>query len=224
MKGLLHCCLVLVIIIWLPAKSSAQRYSLKISSANFNLGGESFQGYSTLFDQSYKEVKKEWWRYVNSRTIIFNKKTHLELTVPAQKRNSNTPLKFVSQLKENKESKSSTLRVALATDGIPDNQIDELKSKVRHLILDFKVGYFTRLIQNKIEVQETTSQKISIEMDKYLLSNSKLQQWIDKKPEDKDKFIEKLATNTRKIEKLQNQLNHEQAQLVKLKKELTLIK
>lgn len=224
MKSLLTFCIGLIIITGFSENSSAQRYSLKISSATFSLDGKSFNGYATRFAQPYKEVKKEWWRYVNSRMIIFNKKTHLELTIPAQKKSSNSPLKFVSQLKENENKQSSVLQMALATDEMPKEQISEMQVQAQHLLKDFKVNYFTELIQKKIESEEIASKKVSIEMDKYLLNNSRLQQSIEKKPEEKDKFAKKLRANIEKIEKLQVDLNAKQGQLARLKKELTKIK
>ncbi len=224
MRFFLASCLGIIIIWGIAHESFAQAYSLKVGTETFALGGTSFTGYSTHFTQPHKEVKKEWWHYVNSRTIIFNKKTHLELTIPAHNNKSNTPLKFVSQLTENKGKKYSLLRAALSTDDVPSGQIKELQKQAAHLLKDFKVNYFTQLIQEKIEAKEIASKKISREMGKYLLKNSKLQLWIDKKTEGKEKFIQEITINTGEIEKLQIKLNASQKQLIGLKKELTLIK
>lgn len=204
--------------------SIAQNYSLKISPATFTLDGQNFGGYSTSFVQPYREVKKEWWRYINARTIIFNKKTHLELTIPARGKDTNEPLKFVSQLNEIKNKKQSVLKMALMSDGVPADQLAELKKQAQFLMKDFKVNYFTGLIQEKIDEQELLSKKISLQMDKYLLDNSKLQLQIERKPEEKNELAKQLTTNTAEVEKLQIQLNQNQKILNQFKKELTLIK
>lgn len=204
--------------------SYAQQYSLKISTVSFSLDEQKYGGYETSFTQPYKEVKKEWWRYVNARTIIFNKKTHLELTVPAKGKETNEPLKFVSQLTENKGKKSSTLRVALIKNGVPEDQLTQLDNQVKYLLKDFKVDYFTKMIQEKIDEQELTVKKISQDMDKYLLDNSRLQLRIEKKPEEKNELALKLKANTDEVEKLQSKLIINQKKLAQHKQELTLIK
>lgn len=214
----------IILILGFNQTVTAQNYSLKISSVTFTLDNQKFNGYCTEFTQPYKEVKKEWWRYVNARTIIFNKKTHLVLTVPAKGKETNEPLKFVSQLSESKNKKLSTLNVALVQDGVPDDQLAKLNSQVKHLLKDFKVNYFIALVQGKIDDQELISKKISREMDKYLLDNSKLQLRIEKKPEERNELVQELKANTEEIEKLQAKLNTNQQKLAQYKKELTLIK
>lgn len=214
----------IVIICTISQHTYAQTYSLQISPASFQLDGQNFDGYSTNFTQPYKEVKKEWWRYVNARTIIFNKKTHLVLTVPAKGKESNEPLKFVSQLHENKSEKQSTLKMALVSEGVPPEQLGRLKKQASSVLKDFKVTYYTALIQPKIEEQELISKKISQKMDKYLLNNSKLQMQIEKKPEQKNELAQQLSSNTSEIEKLQSELNTNQKKLTQYKKELNLIK
>lgn len=201
-----------------------QQYSLHISSESFTIEGKNYQGYSTHFVQPFKEVKKEWWRYINSRTIIFNKKTHLELTVPAKKKEANTSLQFVSQTIQNKKKDKTIIRMALVTDEVPDTQTQKLSVQAMHLLKDFKVSYYTRLIQEKIEGQELVSKKISMQMDKLLFDNSQLQHWIEKKPDEKAKFIKKLDSNTKSVEALQLKLNASQQEITRLKKELTTIK
>lgn len=213
------------LLIWSIASSaSAQTYSLRISDTNFTLDGQRFSGYATDFVQPYKQVNKEWWRYVNARTIIFNKKSHLVLTVPAKGKDANEPLKFVAQLTENKQTKQSTLKVALLKEGVPANQVTELSKQVKYLLKDFKVSYFTTLVQAKINHQEQAVKKISQEMDDYLLDNSKLQMRIEKRPDQKAELARKLQANTAEIEKLQSRLATNQKKLAQYKKELTLIK
>ncbi|MEP3388676.1 MAG: hypothetical protein ABJO02_10840 [Reichenbachiella sp.] len=214
-----------LLILWtLSQNANAQSYSLKISPVSFTIDEQSFNGYTTIFTQPFKEVKKEWWKYVNARTIIFNKKTHLVLTVPAKGKETNEPLQFISQLTEQKDKKKSILRVALVKDGIPNDQLTELDKQVRYLLKDFKVDYFTTLVQEKIDIQELTVKKISREMDEYLLDNSKLQLRIEKKPEEKNELAQKLKANTGEIEKLQAKLISSQKKLAQYKHELTLIK
>ncbi|UXX79728.1 hypothetical protein N7E81_01205 [Reichenbachiella carrageenanivorans] len=206
----------------LPA--SAQTYSLAISPQSFTIDGQSFSGYSTTFVQPFEVINKEWWRYVKSRTVIFNKKTHLELTVPAQGKEANEPLKFVSQLYEGKKHKQTVLRMALITDGVATDQVADLKKQAQYLMKDFKVNYFTEVVQEKILEKESDAKDISMEMDKYLLENSKIKTRMEKKPEEKNTLSQTLRSNTNKIEKLQSQLQANQKQLAQLKKELTLIK
>ena len=202
----------------------AQTYSLTIKSSNLTLDGQSYSGYNTQFIQPYKEVKKEWWKYINARTIIFNYKTHLVLTVPAKGKEVNEPLKFVSQVLENKNSKTTTIKLALVPDNVPDDKKSELSKKAHDLLKDFKVNYFTQIIQCKINTQEQASRKISLQMDKLLLANSKLQSQIERKPEEKNQLAEKLKKNTLQAEKYQAKLNEYARNLSKYKKELTLIK
>lgn len=213
------------LLVWSCSPSSfAQTYSLRITDSKFALDGQSFNGYATDFVQPFKEVKKEWWRYVNARTIIFNKKSHLVLTVPARGKDTNEPLKFVSQLIEGKDKRPSTLRVALVKEGVPSEQLAQLDKQVKHVLKDFKVTYFTALIQEKINEQELAGKKISQQMDRYLLDNSKLQLRIEKKPEEKMELAQKLKNNTAEVEKLQVKLNTNQKKLAQYKKELTYIK
>ncbi|SMD33720.1 hypothetical protein SAMN04488029_1627 [Reichenbachiella faecimaris] len=223
-KRSLICIIGIMTLCGVSLQSLAQVYSLKINTSNFTLEGQIFNGYTTDFVQPYKEVKKEWWRYVNARTIIFNKKTHLVLTVPAKGKDTNEPLKFVSQLIEDKNKNLSTLKLALVKDEVPENQQAQLSNQVKNLLKDFKVNYFTALVQNKINEQEIAGKRISQRMDKYLLDNSKLQLRIEKKPEEKNELTARLKTNTAEIEKLQVKLNANQKKLGQYKKELTLIK
>lgn len=216
--------LLIFIILCASPPCWSQTYSLAVRSSNFSLDGQNFNGYSTEFVQPFKEVKKAWWSYVNARTIIFNNKTHLLLTIPAKGKEVNEPLKFVTQTIQNKGSKRTSIKLALVTDNVPDDQKTELSKKAHHLLKDFKVNYFTEMIQEKINDQEKISKKISLEMDKLLLTNSRLQMRIERKPEEKNQLAQKLKNNTAEIEKLQSKLNLNNKKLSQHKKELALIK
>lgn len=218
-KGLLSVSIVLVSATY----CFAQQYSLEIVPATFTLEGKNYQGYATTFIQSHKEVKKEWWRYVNRRTIIFNKKSHYELTFPAKRKESNTPLRYISQLIEKKKTKQPVLRMALVPDDIDENQIKALKIQAKYILQDFKINYFTGLIQPKIEKKEKASTKISRKMDKRILRKNKLQQQLEKNPNQKEQFSEKIIMHTKAITLLQQELYTTQQKLVQLKKELSLI-
>jgi len=62
----------------------AQDYSLVVSDARVSVDQKALNGYATVFDMPYLLIKKEWWRYIKKRAIIFNHLTYYDLTIPAE--------------------------------------------------------------------------------------------------------------------------------------------
>lgn len=199
-----------------PSSTSAQTYSLHIGSIQFLLDTTYYSGYETKFVQLNSEVKKEWWRYVKSKAHIFNMKTHYILTVPVEKGTSNVPLKFVSVINLDSLTQASTLRCAIMASDMDDNQQKKVGTELIALMKDFKVHYFTKLIQNEIDVNESATKKISAEMHKYYAENAKLVE--------KSQGQSTIQKNKAKIEDLSVELHQYETELSSLKEKLRLIK
>ncbi|MCV9387584.1 hypothetical protein [Reichenbachiella ulvae] len=174
--------------------SKAQSYSLTISAASFEIDGKSHSGYRTEFTQPYSEIKKEWWRYVKSITYLYNAKSHYILTIPA-KGDSNTELQFISVL-DKTSNKGAVLKVAPILEGLDEGQVTQFKKELKLLLVDFKIQYFTEMLQEKIEDKEKEIEKLSKELYKQKNDNSsnldKLNQRLSKSNSELDALKEKL--------------------------------
>lgn len=175
--------------------SKAQDYSLSVTSTSFEIDGKSYSGYSTQFTQSYSEVKKEWWRYIKSLTYIYNAKTHYRLTIPA-KGESNTELEFVSVL-DKTASKTAILKVSPILEGLDDGQSAQFKKELKLLVVDFKIQYFTEILQEKIKDKEKEVEKLSKELYKQK----------SKGAQNLDKLDQRLSTSNKELDQLKAQLN-----------------
>jgi len=133
-------------------KASAY-YTLKIYNKEFYIDDNGYKGVSTAFLHPYKEVKKEWWRYIKSKAIIFNKVSHYELKVPAKGKEDLTPILMVSTIHENEG--QTILRIAYKN---PTETLDN--DNLKQLLIDFKISYFTRILETQIKSQEKKSTKL----------------------------------------------------------------
>jgi hypothetical protein len=203
---------------------TAQAYSLRITQNHFKLDAVDYDGFVTQFSQAHKEVKKEWWRYIKAKALIFNHKSYYELTIPTQKGSSNVPLKFVSQLSEDSISRISSLNCAIINDGMDTNDKKEFDKQLIVLLKDFKISYFTKLIQVEINKNESKAQEISTDMNKYYSSNSKLKVGGEKNPQKKSGYRSIINDNNKKIEALNIELRETETALDGLKNELNRIK
>lgn len=156
-----HSLFVCLLVLLRPHVIQAQDLGLKITPSQFSIGEKTYSGYSTNFQYQYSQIKKEWWRYIKRKASFENHKTHYVITFLSDKGESNTNLSFVSVTEDNED--HTTIKTALANQKI--NQ--EHQSDAKSLLLDFKLGFYTTVVQKKINKSEKAAFKISQNIDLY---------------------------------------------------------
>ncbi|PIB34187.1 hypothetical protein BFP72_01450 [Reichenbachiella sp. 5M10] len=175
----------------------AQDYSLHVSESTFTINGTQYIGYETAFTLPYKQVKKQWWRYIKKKAHLFNYKTHYELTISGT--NEELPVKFISQMLET-ESQGALLRLAPTGGDWTTQQVSSLRKDLKVMLVDFKIDYYTGIVQEQIKEQEKENKKTS-------------------------KSLHRLKNSTSpQADKLKTQLSNGELKLDALKQNLTTIK
>ena len=121
-------------------------------------------GYSTQFLQPGKEVKKAWWRYIKSKAVINNQVTHYDLKFPGEK--GSKDVLAVSIFEANDSTGISTLSVAIRPDSLNSLGFRDLNLELKTMLLDFKVSYFTGILQHQIKSQEKKATQLSVQIQK----------------------------------------------------------
>lgn len=165
------------VLIALSHSSFGQYYSLKLTPTQIELDTITLNGYSTLFKQPYKEVKKTWWKYIKSKAIIDNHITYYDLKIPDIDREANTDIYLVSQLNGTDSSEYRTLKLALRTHNLAEEEIESLNQEMKEMLVEFKTAYFVSSLQEKIEGQEKLAIKLSGQLEK--LRTSKHREKMD---------------------------------------------
>lgn len=193
MKFFLHSILLVLLFSGFQNPTQAQDYSLAISSASFTADGKTFAGYQTSFTQPFKEIKKEWWRYIKTKTYIYNAKTYYILTIPA-KEDSNMELDFISALENSRN--RTYLNVAQVEQGLSSEQQAQLNKDLKNLLIDFKIQYYTDILQTKIDSKEREIKKLSrtlYQQKKKGNSNAQLEQRLTSSHSDLERLKGQLA-------------------------------
>lgn len=199
---------ILGMTIWLSRPCEGQDYSLKTTKSTFTIEETNFEGYQTVFSLSLKVVKKAWWKYIKGKAVLFNKKTHYELTIAPEKGKSNTALKFISQLEEHENGNQVTLRVAPIKGKMSSTQTKNAATELNVLIKHFKITYFTQEIQAQIDEAEKSSLAFSSKMERYYTQNEFLVKKNKKQPNSKTRS--KMNQNKLKLAELQTSLSKEE--------------
>lgn len=197
MKATYLLSLTLLLIASHSTSLNAQNYSLKVTESHFNAGKQNYQGYSTRFTLPYKQVKKEWWRYIKAKAHIYNHKTHYTLTLPA-KGDANTPVTFVSKL-EKGDYRGPLLMVAPADENLNPQQSTALKKDLKFLLIDFKIEYYTTILQEQIDKQERTNRKISKDLHRLRRRNSSHTDKVAAQLEAGQRQLDALKTSLKQI-------------------------
>ena len=112
----------------------------------------------------------------------------------------------------------------ILNDGMDSADKKDFDKQLIVLLKDFKISYFTKLIQTEINKNESKAQEISSQMNKYYLSNSKLKASGEKNPHKKSSYLTTINDNNKEIETLNAALRKTEIALTDLKKELNRIK
>ena len=161
-----------LLLIFAPVSTvSAQYYSLKIYKETKSLEGESLNGYQTQFLQPAGQVKKAWWKYIKSKAVISNHLSHYELKFPAGRFEKDTYA--LSVFEGNDTIDVSKLFVALKTDSLSSSDIDVLDSEIKSMLMDFKISFFTSILQKQIKDQEKKASQMSGQIEKLRKSKNK---------------------------------------------------
>lgn len=115
-----------------------------------------YTGFSTTFDLSEDDLQKKWWKYSKSIGIVENMKSHYLVKIPAHEKGFSS----VSLIeKTSGDQKKSTIFLAVL-----DQTNNDYKEQVRNVLQEFKVQYYTGIVQQKIESKE---KKLATVSDEY---------------------------------------------------------
>ncbi len=195
----------------------AQDFNLNIHTATVSFGEITQDAFVTDFNLSNEKLKKEWWRYIKKHAVLDNKGSHHENKILA------TDIVFLSLVDESNENKPA-LNIALKKDNLSDSNVQRYNQYLKDLMIDFKVGIYSTIMQKRIEDDEKKSKKVSTKIGKLERSNSKLESSKNKKNASLDTITKKIRTNNAAIEKLRVELFAYQKKIGALKNDLLKIK
>ncbi|MGL1889306.1 MAG: hypothetical protein OCD76_22520 [Reichenbachiella sp.] len=172
----------------------AQNYKINVKQSTFSIAATNYTGYKTSFTQPNKIVKKEWWRYIKTKASIFNYKTHYVLTIPARK--NEIEIKLVSILINDTVANTTTLMIALIKDNLSEENIGNYNKKIEALLIDFKVDFYTDILQEKIDQQEKSITALGRALVKLEAQDT----------QEKELLQSRLASENKELDKLKEQL------------------
>jgi len=193
----------------------AQDYSLVVSDARVSVDQKVLNGYATVFDMPYLLIKKEWWRYIKKRAIIFNHLTYYDLTIPAEGE-ANTPIHFASVLTEDTIDHHTTLRLAL----LEDQEKVDLQGQMKSLLIHFKISLFSSLLEKNIKSEEKKAAALSQKIDRIDILKEKLELRVEKRPADAEEIRKDITENIQIRKVLSTELDGVNSQLDDLKGQL----
>lgn len=182
-------------LVFVPIIGNCQNFSIDVTGSSFNIGTIQHKGYKTTFTEPNEDIKKAWWRYIKSKAYIFNHKTHYELKIPSKRTEQKVVL--VSKLSSDNTKRATTLHIAISQEiKLTKQEKSEFNADIKALLIDFKVSYYTEILQYNIKEQE---KKIST-----------IGKQISKIPRDRTKQLEtlksRLDSETNKLDYLKHQL------------------
>ncbi|MEQ6118225.1 hypothetical protein [Reichenbachiella sp. MALMAid0571] len=201
----------------------AQDFNLNIRNATVNFGSVKQETLVTDFELSYDKLKREWWKYVKRHALMDNMGTHHENKILAKTNQSATDIIFLSLVSDNNKNQP-TLNISLKKDNLSDQNIQRYNQYLKDLMIDFKVGLYSSIMQKRIEDHEKKSKKVSSKIGKLERSNTKLESSKNKKNTNPETIAKKINVNNTMIEKLRVELFAHQKKIETLKNDLMKIK
>jgi len=201
----------------------AQNYNLDVQNATVNFGEIKQEAYVTEFNFSFDKLKKEWWKYVKKKALIDNKGSHYENKILAKNIQSATDIVFLA-LVEDRNKDNPTLNLSLKKDNLSDQNIKRYNQYLKDLMIDFKVGVYSSVMEKRIEGHEKKSKKVSSKLGKLERSNAKMEASKNKKNANPEIIARKISANNMAIEKLRVELFAFQKKIEALKNDLMKIK
>jgi len=203
--------------------SLAQDFNLNIHTATVSFGKIKQEALVTGFNLSYDKLKKEWWRYIKQHAVLDNKGAYHENKILAKTNQSATDIVFFALLDEKNENQPA-LNISLKKDNLNAQNIQRYNQYLKDLMIDFKVGIYSSIMQKRIEDHEKKSKKVSSKIGKLERSNSKLESSKNKKNANEEAIAQKISANNTAIEKLRIELFAYQKKMKELKSDLMRIK
>lgn len=201
----------------------AQHYNLDVQNATVNFGEIKQEAFVTEFNLSFDKLKKEWWKYVKKKALLDNKGSHYENKILAKNIQSATDIIFLS-LVHDRNKDHPTLNISLKKDNLSEQNIKRYNQYLEYLMIDFKVGIYSSVMEKRIEDHEKKSKKVSAKLGKLERTNAKLEASKNKKNANPEVIVSKISTNNMAIEKLRVELFAHQKKIEVLKNDLMKIK
>lgn len=170
-------------------------YTLKMYNKTFEVEGNTYKGASTALWHPYKEVKKQWWKYIKSKAYLTNHVSHYILKIPNESKEE-SPVYLVNTIHENEG--QTIIRIAYQNQEVADNK------DLKNFLLEFKLTYFTQLLETQIKDQEKTSSKLGSQLDKYIAKSLKKEQDSLKTKNQIDLFEYQIHQSDLKLDSLKN--------------------
>ncbi len=121
-------------------------FDMEIRKTQETISEIKYTGFITSFDVSDEDIRKKWWKYSKTIGLVENMKSHYLIKIPAQEKGFSS----VSLIeKTSGDQKRSAIFLAVL-----DQTNNEYKEQVRDVLLEFKVNYYTSIVEKKIKSKE----------------------------------------------------------------------
>lgn len=141
--------LPLIYILFLPYSLFAQdeRFDMEIRRTQETIGDIKYSGFTTSFGFPVSDIQKKWWKYSKSIGIVENMKSYYLVKIPPREKGYAS----VSLIEKTSgdENESSIFLAVL------DQTLNDYKEQVRDVLLEFKVRFYTDLVEQQIEKKES---------------------------------------------------------------------
>ncbi len=181
--------------------SNAQNFDfdLSLKKEQHKIDEILYSGFSTGFKIPVGELQKIWWKYSKKIGIVDNRKSHYLIKIPSPEKG----LSSVSLLETSrKEGNGSVLFLAVL-----DQTNNEFKSQVREVLLEFKIKYYTGLVEEQIlKKEKALAEAGGIYTRKITTQLKNGEQVAHKKPSKELDEIMKLSFELENLKKSLNQI------------------
>jgi len=156
-----------------------------------------YTGFTTSFDLSVEELQKRWWKYSKTIGIVENMKSHYLVKIPAQEKGL-SPVSLIEK------SSGNQIKAAIFL-AVLDQTNNEYKEQVRDVLLEFKVKYYTKIVEREIEKKEEELANISSKYEALLEQAQKSGNTISKQRQ--NSLLTNITKLSYELEDLKRSLN-----------------
>ncbi len=172
-------------------------FDMEIKKSQETINEIKYTGYNTAFDIPVDELQKRWWKYSKSIGIVENMKSHYMVKIPSQEKGMSS----VSLIETSSgDQKRSALFLAVL-----DQTNNVYKEQVKDVLLEFKVNYFSGIVQQQIEKKEVELANVSSQYQTLLQQGQKSGTAISVKRQ--NSLLNDISKLSYELEELKRSLN-----------------
>jgi hypothetical protein len=130
-----------------------------VKSASVLIDGQTFKGYTSQFAFSSDQVSKGFWKYSKSFASLENFRAYYKISVTPD--TGQEGLTFGLYAKTIEQGTTCSFQIALSTEGLPVEEIENYLSQTKLILLEFKTDFYVSAYQARINELSKQAKKLS---------------------------------------------------------------